>query len=282
MQLFAPIAPRVIPGRAIDILEVAPPWGTSRGFAHVDLDDPVFFDHPLDHVPGMLLITAILELAEHVSMLEPDNVTFRLSFTKFCELGSPIEVTASREADGTSRIDVVQSGRSIANGSLAERDTRSRMERVAVPALGNGRISAELVHRADPHNIAIGPLTVENGRVWTRVREQRAITGLPPRASAVESALEAARQFATAILHRWGEHPLGIKMIFVGLTAEVPTAVPLGHVSRALSWQVTPPEQTRKLCIDLHAVGERTSKVGSIFIASRCVDGNEYAQLRAA
>ena len=94
MQLLTPIAPRVIPGRAIDILNVAPSRGMSRGFARVDLSDPVFFDHPLDHVPGMLLTAAILELAEHDSMLESDNVTFRLTFTRFCELDAPVQVTA--------------------------------------------------------------------------------------------------------------------------------------------------------------------------------------------
>ena len=55
IQLLAPVAPRVVSGRAIDILDVAPDRGLSRGFARVDLGDPVFFDHPLDHVPGMLL-----------------------------------------------------------------------------------------------------------------------------------------------------------------------------------------------------------------------------------
>ena len=131
MQLLTPIAPRVIPGRTIDILDVAPDRGMSRGFARVDLGDPVFFDHPLDHVPGMLLAAAVLELAEHASMLEPDNVTFRLTFTKFCELDAPAEVTATREAGGTSRIEVTQSGRSIANGLLARRDTQPLMERAA-------------------------------------------------------------------------------------------------------------------------------------------------------
>jgi 2-oxo-3-(phosphooxy)propyl 3-oxoalkanoate synthase len=281
MQLLARTAPRVVPGRAIDILDVAPARGMSRGFARVDLDDPVFFDHPLDHVPGMLLAAAVLELAERCSMLEPDNITFRLTFTKFCELGAAVEVTAAREADGTSRINVVQSGRSIAAGLLARSDTEPLKESAPAPALRRGPISGELVHRADLCNIAVGPLTVEGGRVWTRVREQGAVGGLPPRAGAVASILEAARQFGTAILHRWGEHPLGTKMIFVGLTAEVPTAVPLGHVARALSWQVTPPEQTSKLRFDVHVVGDRASKVGSILMASRCVDGDEYAQLRA-
>jgi hypothetical protein len=280
MQLLAPIVPRVIPGRAIHILDVAPDRSMARGVARVDLGDPVFFDHPLDHVPGMLIVAATLELAEHGSMLEPDNVTVRLTFTKFCELGAPVDVTATREAGGTSRIEIIQSGRSIAKGLLA-RDTQTHMEHAAVPVLGDGPISGELVHRADRRNIAVGPLTTEDGRVWTRVREQSAISGLPPRASAVASILEAARQFGIAILHRWGQQPLGIKVIFVGLTAEVPTAVPTGHVLRALSWQITPPEQTSKLCIDVYAVGDQASKVGSILMAGRCVDGDEYAQLRA-
>jgi len=93
--------------------------------------------------------------------------------------------------------------------------------------------------------------------------------------------IEAARQFGIAIQHRWGDHPLGMKVIFVGLTADVPSAVPVGHMSRALSWQITPPEQTSKPTIDVYAVGDRARKVGSILLAGRCVDGDEYAQLRA-
>lgn len=279
MQLLAP--PRVIPGRTIDILDVVPDRGISRGFARVDLDDPELFDHPLDHVSGMLLAVASLELADHASMLKSDNVTFRLTFAKFCELDAPVELTASREAGRTSRIDVTQSGRTIAHGLLTGRAAQLSTVRVRVPALHDGPISGELVHRTRPSNIAIGPLAAKNGRVWTRVREQCTIGGLPPRARAVASILEAAREFAIAILHRWGEQPVGIKMIFVGLTAEVPTAVPPGHIARALSWQVTPPEQTRKLLIDVHAVGARASKVGSILLATRCVDSDEYAHLRA-
>ena len=282
MQLLGPVAPRVIPGRTIDILDVAPDRGVSRGFARIELGDPVFFDHPLDHVPGMLLAAAILELAEHGSMLEPDNITFRLTFTKFCELDAPAEVTATREAGRTSLIEINQSGRVVARGSLSRGDTQPLKDYSAMPPLVDAPISSELVHRADRRNIAVGPLRIEDGRVWTRVREQGAIGGLPPRAAATANILEAARQFAIAILHRWGKHPLGTKMIFVGLTAEVPTAAPPGHTERALSWHVTPPEQTNKLRIDLHAVGDQASKLGSIVIAARCVNEDEYAQLRAS
>ncbi len=280
MHALAPSTPRVISGRTIDTLDLAPSGGVSRGFIRVDLQDPVFFDHPLDHVPGMLLVVAGLELAEHAAMLRPANVSFRLTFTKFCELDAPVEVSATRETGGNP-FEFIQSGRSVARGLLGRRETALPAELAPVPAFGNGSIPSELVHRADPGNIAVGPLTVDAGRVWVRVHEQAAIGGIPPRASAVASIIEAARQFVIAILHLWGEHPMGTKMIFVGLTADVPTAVPQGHMTRALSWQPTPPEQTRKLHIDVHAVGDRAIKVGSIVIASRCVDEVEYAQLRA-
>jgi len=69
MHALAPSTPRVIPGRTIDTLDLSSSGGVSRGFIRVDLQDPVFFDHPLDHVPGMLLVVAGLELAEHAAML---------------------------------------------------------------------------------------------------------------------------------------------------------------------------------------------------------------------
>jgi hypothetical protein len=189
-------------------------------------------------------------------------------------------VSATRETGGNP-FEFIQSGRSIARGLLGRPETALPAELAPVPAFGNGSIPSELVHRTDPGNIAVGPLTVDAGRVWVRVHEQATIGGIPPRASAVASIIEAARQFVIAILHLWGQQPMGTKMIFVGLTATVPTAVPQGHMSRALSWQPTPPERTRKLHIDVHAVGDRAIKVGSIVIATRCVDEVEYAQLRA-
>ena len=280
MHALAPSTPRAIPGRTIDALDPALNGGACRGFIRVDPHDPVFFDHPLDHVPGMLLVVAGLELAEHAAMLRPANVSFGLTFTKFCELDAPAEVSATRE-NGRSTLEFAQSGRSIARGLLSRRRSALPAELAPVPAFGSGSIPRELVHRADPGNVAVGPLTVDAGRVWVRVHERAAIGGIPPRASAVASIIEAARQFVIAILHVWGQQPMGTKMIFVGLTADVPTTVPQAHMTRALSWRPTPPEQTRKLHIDVHAVGDRAIKVGSIVIASRCADEVEYAQLRA-
>lgn len=280
MHALAPGIPGVIPGRTIDTLDVTAGGGVSHGSVRVDLHDPMFFDHPLDHVPGMLLVVAGLEMAEHVAMLRPANVSFRLTFTKFCELDAPVEVTLTREIDG-STVEFSQLGRIVARGLLGRRETALPAELAPAPAFGNGSIESELVHRANPGNIAIGAPVVETGRVWVRVREQAAIGGVPPRACAIASIIEAARQLVIAILHLWGQQPMGTRMIFVGLTADVPTAMPHGYMTRALSWRPTAPERTGKLHIDVHAVGDRAITVGSIVIATRCVDEVGYARLRA-
>jgi len=269
----------VNPGRTIDTLDFAPSGGVFRGLVRVNRHDPVFFDHPLDHVPGMLLAAAALELAEHAAMLRPANVSFRLTFTKFCELDALVEMNAARRT-GENQFEFIQSDRSIANG-LMRRCGTTPAELAPVPAFENGSIPGALVHRADPANIAIGPLSVDANRVWVRVDERAAIGGLPPRAGAVASVIEAARQFVIAILHVWGRHHMGTRIIFVGLTADLPTAPPR-HMAQALSWRPTAPEETRKIHIDMHAIGDRAIKVGSIVIATRCVDDDEYVKLRKA
>ncbi|NEA28219.1 AfsA-related hotdog domain-containing protein, partial [Actinomadura bangladeshensis] len=57
----------------------------------VDESDPFYFDHPLDHVPGMLLFSGLLELAGRADGLRaggrrPARVVAGLDFTRFCEL----------------------------------------------------------------------------------------------------------------------------------------------------------------------------------------------------
>ncbi len=276
MTVIAPSAPRGVRGRVIDILDTPVGDGMVRGFARVNPQDPVFFDHPLDHVPGMLLAVAMLELAEHASLLDPERIVFTLTFTRFCELGAPVEVTAQRETRGALRLESVQDARAVAKASLAPSDIRPPAQYAPVPALRDDPVDGELVHRTDLRNVALGPLTVEQGRVWARVREESAIRELRTRTRGIACVLEAARQFAIAILHRWGGQPPGIKMIFVGLTSDLPTAE--CDAVHALSWEIAPPDQTHKLHIDVHASDGR---VGSVLIVSRCVDGDQYAQLRA-
>lgn len=85
----------------------------------VDTDHPVFFDHPLDHVPGTLLVEAHRQvgaaaLVERAGWAEPKLSSVEVSFDSFCELNVPTPVTATVLATGENeavvRTEISQSG----------------------------------------------------------------------------------------------------------------------------------------------------------------------------
>ncbi|MEV7617168.1 AfsA-related hotdog domain-containing protein [Streptomyces sp. NPDC089799] len=61
---------------------------------HVDRTDPCFFDHPLDHIPGMLLVTALLDVLRVDVRRHADaglnRLRISLAFDRICELGEPV------------------------------------------------------------------------------------------------------------------------------------------------------------------------------------------------
>ncbi|MEV6121876.1 ScbA/BarX family gamma-butyrolactone biosynthesis protein [Streptomyces sp. NPDC052077] len=61
----------------------------------VDTDHPVFFDHPVDHVPGMMLIEAARQAAR-AAVGRPDAllVDLRSEFTRYAELDAPCLIEA--------------------------------------------------------------------------------------------------------------------------------------------------------------------------------------------
>lgn len=70
----------------------------------VDQDHPYFFDHPCDHVPGMLLLEACAQLAltaYHESTdIRPLGITaYATHFTQFVECDTPVTLTASVSPD---------------------------------------------------------------------------------------------------------------------------------------------------------------------------------------
>jgi len=96
-----PALPATAVGRALPADVVLAPYDRSgRRQLRVDTAHPVFFDHPLDHVPGMLLLEAVRQAAR-VRTAEPgSSASFHAAFHQYAELDRPtwIEVTGG---DGT-------------------------------------------------------------------------------------------------------------------------------------------------------------------------------------
>jgi hypothetical protein len=90
-----PGLPAAAVGRALSADVVLAPAGPPhRWQLRVDTAHPVFFDHPLDHVPGMLLLEAVRQAVRVRTGGARSPVSFRIVFHKYGELDSPIWIEA--------------------------------------------------------------------------------------------------------------------------------------------------------------------------------------------
>lgn len=94
---------------------------------HVDLRDPTFFDHPQDHLPGMLLISEMLD-AGSARVQQPVTTGLaglHVAFGRFAELGVPTALVSQAPEEtplGTRvRVAVEQVGAVVAESDLTFR-----------------------------------------------------------------------------------------------------------------------------------------------------------------
>jgi hypothetical protein len=75
---------------------LSPVLGANTWQLRVDQSHAVLFDHPVDHVPGMVLMEAARQAAL-LTVGEPDALPVRCHFTfdKYVELDAPTIVTAA-------------------------------------------------------------------------------------------------------------------------------------------------------------------------------------------
>ncbi|MFJ9174906.1 ScbA/BarX family gamma-butyrolactone biosynthesis protein [Streptomyces sp. NPDC102360] len=116
---------------------------TRLWWLRVDTSHPVFFDHPSDHVPGMLLLEAFRQAGRAAVGPGTWAMTSAVAdFVSYCELDAPVAVRAQRVIDrqprGHVRFDVsaVQDGRVAAAGHVvwAPAPAPAAVERVALRA----------------------------------------------------------------------------------------------------------------------------------------------------
>jgi len=84
----------------------------------VPLDHPVYFDHPLDHAPGMLLIDAAWQAVAEQRGEGARLIGCTLDCSAFTELGLETDIALRRISAETTEFAVRQQGRTTASGSL--------------------------------------------------------------------------------------------------------------------------------------------------------------------
>ncbi|MEV4761483.1 AfsA-related hotdog domain-containing protein [Micromonospora chokoriensis] len=250
----------------------------------VDPADPFFFDHPLDHVPGMLLFCAAWDLAG-AGAAGPAARRLRtaLNFRRICELAP---APALEVVGGAGRYDVSvrQGGALAADGWFAFADTGTVTMPPAAPVRPRPA-EALLVHRVRTENIMIGePERTDDGlRAPVLVPPAgHALAGRGGDTHAVECLIEAARQFCTLLVHQVGCWPLGAQIMWLGVAADLPTDLPRTS-GLALSWRDCPLGAGRTWCdFDLVGPDDQAPVLGTLRYHVKVLSAHAYDRFRRA
>lgn len=111
LPLAPPAPPREVGANTFHDVVLSPTPAPRRWDLRVDVHHPLFFDHPVDHAPGMLLMEAARQAAQALS--RPGTVVaaaMDVVFHRYVELDSPCLVEAHpvpHDATGRARVLVV-------------------------------------------------------------------------------------------------------------------------------------------------------------------------------
>lgn len=253
--------------------------GSASARVRVDEGHPYFFDHPLDHVPGILLVEAITELASARSASERWVRALDIRFRRFCEKNLPIRIELSRD-----RGRIVQSGVPVATFSVEVTElTEARTVEHATDPTEIPAVEPSLLHKHRRENVLVGPLEETTRGLVARVRRA-------PRGHLFDDGrpflsplhlLEAARQVVMLAAHGVLGIPLGMPMnlISVRLACDAP-AMREGDLRLRLK-----PSPLRRLdgtlVSDVGVVIEEGGRaIGEASIKAQVVDVDTYRKQR--
>lgn len=256
-----------------------------------DVNHPFFFDHPLDHVPGILLVTGLLDLVTGgwSKTTRTGNLQLGLSFPRFCELDQPTVCVACPVRGDAWAVQATQSGQPVCLGSVHHHsgyDHRGDPP-PAYPDQGNPQpVDQAAVHRLRGENVLLGAMDQpDGGPLRIQVRSSSAgdhfFTRRAPDHRDPVELIEATRQAAVVLWSRAYHWPLDARLTFNGLTADVPVAL-ARDVSLELRWWPRP-ARDRKARSVFELVADRTVPrlVGRIVIDSQAWLEQDWQRLRA-
>lgn len=206
-----------------------------RGSLKVDEADPFFFDHPLDHVPGMLLVEAFLRAVEQrTSALAVAGSsgsffasTVDLEFESFCEKGIPAHVHLRGvdldrglwEARALQNRSLLARGIIVTSRYSGELPGPMEIEPASSPPL---RVDRRLVHKSNECNVMIGcpvvrPDSLLEAAVFPSSTGRRWAGGGGNLFAPCEL-IEAGRQMSTLLMHSVEGIPMGSQFVLQRLT----------------------------------------------------------------
>ncbi len=276
--------------------------GYLHGEMPVDQRHPVFFDHPLDHVPGILMLTGMLD---RVRAARGPRAAARISasftFPRFAELDAPlavdIEALPAVEYDAWSAVTTQRAGTvasalvtfegtdlGAAHGSADPAAAAAYAER-ARPA------PAELVHRANPDNILLGAPRRTDIEVRTTLLNPPSghfFTRRDPVLRTAEEITEGARQLAIMLWQFEYGRETEVQLLLDAVRIDLPLALRRDEPVE-LRWTLVPRRGTKGVfSVNVHAPARggaaglhNGSPIGVAVIETRAMGRHAYLRLRA-
>jgi hypothetical protein len=263
-----------------------------RATMRIDEQHPYFFDHPLDHVPGILLIEGVLQLVE-LAATRSDGFVSAISvrFRRYTEKGPPITVEAVPGADGRPwKVSIEQSGHVVCECSVSIAQVPPP-DLQGVAAIDDPAPPARaLLHKSRDENVLVG--AIEDHPRGLRVRtlpipsDHCVADGHRDRLSMLYF-LEIARQCLMLVVHTRLGVPLGVPMSLLslefGLRAPIPRDTPLVLVpdTRADPWNGL--VQTSRFGTKLYRFSDADGPgepLGTVTIFAQVIDKQLYHRQR--
>ncbi|MGW5095469.1 AfsA-related hotdog domain-containing protein [Streptomyces nodosus] len=282
---------------------VNPAHDTARGpigdIARISTDDThtFFFDHPLDHIPGMLLVDTALHRAEYLAARAGRHTTgplrvraLDLTFNGLCERSCDAFVHLRENGPGgrAFTLDVRQDEVSLCTGSLRLEPAPQRELFVQAPEQAPGQVPehgcprrapAELVHKKSSDNVLIAPLrqTGEHNYTTTMIAPP---AGRWPDVHPATVLMEAIRQTATITSHTAWDIPTDWQYILMSirLTLSDTTTWP---AAPELVCHISPLKGRARGGIDI-GVQVDGAQAGHMHLKARAVPPAAYRRMRAA
>lgn len=252
----------------------------------VDETHPYFFDHALDHVPGILILEGILQLIELMSPEAQHLSGIDLSFKRFCEKHRPISIRATPVGKRRFSIVVMQDGVEAARCEI-ETSTISESETKTGKATARAQaVPRALVHKAYAENVLIGAIHDLIPGLSYRCDLLPPPSGHildegPPSSFLPLYVFETSRQFVMVIAHELQKIPLGLPINLISIRLRMDQPAPRGEplhfecvrqpVRRLGSMTLA------DLTVELH---RPNGKIGDITIKAQVVDEATYSKQR--
>ncbi|MBD8452787.1 polyketide synthase family protein [Serratia rubidaea] len=210
-----------------DALQSADGW---QATLRVNEQHPYFFDHPLDHVPGILLIAGGLQLVELAGIVNAGQFIndMHVRFLRYVDKTAPVSLSVNGQQGGEWTIVIRQ------RAHIACRIAFTLKTAACLPPMGAIRAvapcrRADLLHKHRPENVLVGELFKEQEHysvLTTALPDGHFFTYGDEKNLSMVYFLEIARQCYMQIAHDVMRVPLGVPMNLVTLHFSLNNAIP--------------------------------------------------------